>query len=287
MKYLFIIFLFLTLPANLFAQEVSDWISTEGKCIAANITTDEAKRRAVQRAKNEAIRQFVPEDITTEIVDIMSDGESGVNEAFSRVSRSTLSGLIVKERGYKEKWTEEMGYPMITVYLEVKVAKEEGRFDPNFKVTIKLDRTPAVYYDRAHSGSDAIHFKIEATQDCYLYVFNRMSNDMVQLVLPNPIIKNTEYLVNEDTQDYENMLKRISFQVQLPEGKESSMESLFVIALKEYYDILNDPDWSKVVEGNISTLGAMVEINNWLSGIPASERAETFASYQILKSNKN
>ena len=285
MKKLFLITVLFVVSSNLFAQEVSDWIKTTGKCIAANITTEEAQRNAVERAKNEAIRQFIPQDITTEIVDIMSEGEDGVNEAFSRVSRSTISGLVVEERGLDVKWTEELGYPTVTVTLEVKVKRVEGRFDPNFKVVLKLDKTPAVYYVRDHGKNDAVHFKIEASKDCFLYVFNRTSDNMVQLVMPNAYIKNTEYILNEKEQDYESMLRRISFEVSLPEGRKSSMESLFVIALKEYYDILSDPDWDKVIEGDLSTLGAMVKIYKWLSSIPASERAESFVSYQILKSN--
>ena len=122
--------------------------------------------------------------------------------------------------------------------LTAKVVEEKGEADPGFNVGINMSRD--VYYSRSDviSENDAIEFEIIASKDCYIYLFNIMSSDSVQLVLPNQYIENNFYDTNKAEQEFEKLMNNLGmkFNVYLPADKSMANEAFLVIALKEKID---------------------------------------------------
>lgn len=283
---LFSIFFFLT--AVSYAQE-SVWIEAEGSCVVANITPEEARERAINNARNEAIKQavgvLVSEDITRSVTEDMVNNESTIYDNFSKLSRSTSFGKIIQEEPlFRDEMSVVGGTPVYNVRLKALVFKEEGKPDYGFDVKINMEKD--VYFCSDSKPSDEIKFKIWASKDCYVYLFNLMSNDSVQLLIPNQYISsNNKYIADAEVQEFEKELKNsnVTFTAATPPGKDRVTEALYVIALKEKIDFISESQ-SISETGIISTSGAaMTDIQNWLMKIPRDMRAEQLKAFQIKK----
>jgi hypothetical protein len=285
MKILNAIFLNLIITFASFAQDGS-WVKTTGR---ANVTPEEGKKNALEIARSEAIKQVVGLKVTEETFRNISEtqhGDAQLNyfDVFSRLNRSTSSGRIIEE-DYSTETVLENDVPIYIARLNAKVVEEEGTADPGFKVNINMPRD--VYYSRSDvlSGNDAIEFEITATKDCYIYLFNIMSSDSVQLVLPNEYISNNFYDARKDEQEFEKLINHfgMKFNVYLPEGKSMANEAFLVIALKDKVDFKSDNFHQDGLSIIPTYRAAMTDIMSWLIQIPADMRTEAFRSFEIRR----
>jgi hypothetical protein len=169
--------------------------------------------------------------------------------------------------------------------LNAKVVEEEGNADPGFKVNINMPGD--VYYSRSDvpSENDAIEFEITATKDCYIYLFNIMSSDSVQLVLPNQYIDNNYYDIKKDEQEFEKLMNYLGmkFNVHLPEDVSIANEAFLVIALKDKINFTSENFQQDGLSIIPTYRAAMTDIMSWLIQIPADMRTEAFRSFEIRR----
>lgn len=270
-----------------YAQE-GKWVEVSGKCQGANVTPEEGKRRALESARAEAIKQVVGVKVDEEQFRVQTETMKGDKvdayfDTFSKLSRSTASGRIVDEE-VRYDVVIEGDSPAYIAYLKAKVVQEKGVGDPAFKAEISLPSD--VYFDRGVGGvSDELRFKISATKDCYLYIFNLMSNDSVQLLLPNAYLKDNSYVVAQSEQVFEKDIRALGmrFTLSVPSGMQSAKEGLHLIALKQKIDFRGS-HLSADALGTIPTYkSAITDILNWLIQIPVEMRTEAFQSYEIRR----
>lgn len=263
------------------------WIEVDGSCVVANITPEEARERAIINARNEAIKQAVgvqvSEDITRSVTEDMINSESTVYDNFSKLSRSTSFGKIIKEEPLlKDELTLAGNTPVYNVRIKALVVKDEGNPDYGFEVKINMEKD--IFFCRRSQPSEEIKFSIWASRDCYIYLFNLMSNDSVQLIIPNQYISiNNKFIAGSEKQQFESDLENygISFSAQLPPGKDLVTEAFYIIALKEKVDFYSDN--KETLENGIITTSnaAMTDIQNWLMKIPRNMRTEQLKAFQI------
>jgi len=283
-----ILFLFFSSAAVLYAQE-SVWIEVDGSCVVANITPEEARERAIINARNEAIKQAVgvqvSEDISRSVTEEMVNEQSTIYDNFSKLSRSTSFGKIIKEEPLlKDEITLAGSTPIYNVRIKALVVKDEGNPDYAFEVKINMDKD--VFFCRESKSSDEIKFNIWASKDCYIYLFNLMANDSVQLIIPNQYISNNnKYISGEEVQGFEKELRNnnVTFSASLPPGRDRVTEALYVVALKEKIDFYSGND--EIDETGIITTSkaAMTDIQNWLMKIPRDMRTEQLKAFQIKR----
>jgi len=288
MKLKTILTIFILTSLTCYSQE-GTWVETTGRYLGANVTPDEGKARALDLARSEAIKIVVGVKVTEEIYRnvseiSLSENSSGYIDIFSRLSRSTSNGKIIDE---KHSFTTEIenNIPVYVAHLNAYVVEEKGEPDPGFNVKINMPKD--VYYARSKvlSENDAVEFDIRASKDCYIYLFNIMSSDSVQLILPNQYVKNNFYDTNKDEQGFEKMMENLGmkFNVYLPKNKNFGKEAFLVIALKEKIDFISD-NLSKDGLSIIPTYkAAMTDIMSWLIQIPVDMRTEAFASFEIRR----
>jgi hypothetical protein len=125
-------------------------------------------------------------------------------------------------------------------------------------------------------------------QHCYLYVFNLLSNDTVQLILPNKYLRNNLFNTEKKEQDYRRDIRQIEmhFTVGLPKELARAKEAIYVIALKDYMEFKSEHFTQVGNNTNPTYKSAMTDIMNWLVQIPAEQRTEAFQSYEIRRSVK-
>jgi len=137
--------------------------------------------------------------------------------------------------------TNENNIPVYTVTLRALVAEEKGSPDHAFKFEVSL-RNP-VLLDRGNPLKyDELLFKITATQHCYLYVFNLLSNDTVLLILPNKYLRNNIFTTEKKEKDFERDIRQVGirFTAALPKGLGRVKKALYVIALKDNIEYKSD-----------------------------------------------
>ena len=288
MKILNAILLNLVITFACIAQDGS-WVQTTGRFNGANVTPEEGKKNALEMARAEAIKQVVGLKVTEETFRNISETQVGDQQltyfdTFSRLNRSTSSGRIIEE-DYSIETVLEKDVPIYIARLNAKVVKEEGNADPGFKVNINMPGD--VYYSRSDvpSENDAIAFKITATKNCFLYLFNIMSSDSVQLVFPNQYIENNYYDTNKDEQEFEKLMNfhGMKFNVYLPAGISMASEAFLVIALKDKINFTSE-NFNQDGLSIIPTYrAAMTDIMSWLIQIPADKRTEAFRSFEIRR----
>ena len=287
MRVLLLSIILIFLQNTCFAQS-GTWVESEGRYGGSNITPDEGKKKALDIARSEAIKKVVGVRVSEETFRNVSEYQVGDKQSeyfdiFSRLGRSTTTGKIIDEEYYFETLVEN-NLPVYYVNLRGNVVEEKGEPDPGFNVNIFMQRD--VYYDRgSQSKNDKLEFKIVATKDCYLYLFNILSNDSVQLIMPNAYLKDNQYIVHNEEQEFEKKIKSMgmNFTVGLSPNRISQTEALYVIALKEKVDFIS---------GNLSKDGlsiiptykaAITDIMNWIIQIPVNQRAEVLTQYEIRK----
>ena len=262
------------------------WVETSATCLAVNISVEQAKKKALEDARSEAIKIVagvnVREEVFRNVSEVITgDNASQFNDLFTKFNRTSSFGKIVEE-SVEYKVELDGDFPRYTAFLKAKVVEEKGKADPSFTSEILLGKN--ILYDRGRiDKNDKIEFKLRASQDCYLYLFNILSNDSVQMILPNEYIPDNSFRVSLTQQGYESKIKNLglTFPVGLPEGRDNVVEGLMLIALKEKTDFVS-PNLSS--GGIIPTYkAAITDIMNWLVGIPLDKRTESFQSFEIRK----
>lgn len=273
------------LLCNIIAQ-TGEWAEAVGICNGANITPAEGWKTAINNARAKAIKQVVGVHITEEVYrnisETSNDDASVIHDAFSRLSQSNSYGKIVEEEILDKQTTIKNDIPVYKVILRAKVVEDKGRDDPGFTVEIVMPKD--VYYDRGSNRSDELKFDIWASKDCYVYLFNILSDDSVSLLIPNRYVQNNFYSINKDIQEFEKQLSNLSFEVGLPNGIDNVIEALYIVALKNKIDFVSN-NISERTGGIIPTYqAAITDIQSWLIQIPRDQRAEFLKSFEIRKS---
>jgi hypothetical protein len=269
---------------SVFAQQ-SEWIRSEGQCVIANITPEEAKATALQRARTEAIKIAVGINIREEtfrnVGESITSKKNEYFDFFNRLNVTTSYGKIIDERIILDTLIFNNNYLLRKVIIDAKVEKERGLPDPNFKAEIVLDKD--VFYVRKNGEGENLIFKLWANQDCYFYLFNIMSNDSVQVLLPNSFVKDNFYSASKEIQQYEKAFENLNFVAGIPNQKERVVEGLYLVALKEKIDFnsytINTTN--KNFMPSVST--AVTTIQSWLINIPLNKRTDALKLIEIRR----
>ena len=274
---------------NLWGQEIHV-VEAEGTCIGANITFEEGQKMALDNARAEAIKKTVGVNISEEtfrrVSETMVGDQVELFDAFSKLSKSTSYGRIIKEEIVDSKTEVVDNLPVYKVKIKAEVIAEEGKPDPDFTVEIIMDKD--VFFDRGPDGSDEISFDIWASQDCYIYLFNLMANDSIQLILPNNYIKDNFYSVQSETQVFMDDIRSygMTFPVKLSPGRKQVLEAFYIVALKDKIPFETDR-YATEGDGVIPTYrAAFTEMQNWLVNIPIDRRTEAIKTFEIRKQKR-
>ncbi len=271
--------------SGLYAQENGGfWVTGTGSAfLNEDITPAEAKHKARKRARADAIERALGVSITAErylqqfevsreMGEVVESGES-----FADYIRESRRGRIVDEDEWQENsevinmdGDEVIKYRASNRFL---IIEEESTPDPNFKVGLQLSQSQ-------YQEGDGVSFRVNATQDCYLTIFNVAANDSVYLIFPNEIEK-SNWLSAEETRTIPGF--GYSFTASLPPGKKAAMESIIVVATKD----------SVIFRGReITTSGigyatvwktGLNQVWRWVSEIDPARRVEAIASFKIFK----
>ncbi len=172
--------LFITFLAS--GQEKIHLTNITGEAtVEGNITVKQAKEKALENAKINALRKAgVPEYVNAWKMQLTRQDDSHPNRVFMESLNSEIQGeVIVKNQSAPSKELNE-GVIIIRISIDATVKKYESKSDPDF--TIHLTGTENYYQE-----GDYASFKIRPSKDCYLTLFNiATENNHLAKLYPHP-----------------------------------------------------------------------------------------------------
>jgi len=271
------IILFLLLSSIIFADgirpQISDlgegWYEITTSIKVENITPEQAREKAIQKACQLAIEQFAGIEITgrTSLIQAESNNEITMDH-FSKLTNQVSNGIILEK-----EILEEVNYAvnegiLKSVTLKIKVGKQQGKADPYFSIDANLNKT---YFQEG----EELLLSVTSSKDCYLTILNIMSDENVTTVFPNQYREDNFVKANELFElpnENDNKLG-IMFKVHLPLDKLEDTEIIKIIATKEPVSININSDFSTAFEA----------LQNWLVTIPRDQIEEIDLQYFIVK----
>lgn len=275
MKYFMLILLFLA--TNCFAQfsrpQITDlgegWYEITTSIKVENITPEQAREKAIQRACQLAIEQFAGIEITGRTSLIQAESNNKITmDHFSKLTNQVSNGIILEKEILKEmNFVFDEGI-MKSVTLKLKVGKQQGKADPYFSLDAGLNKT---YYQ----DGEELLLSVTPSKDCYLTILNIMSDENVTTVFPNQYRKDNFVKANELFElpnENDNKLG-IMFKVHLLPDKSEDTEIIKIIATKEPVSININSDFRTAFDA----------LQNWLVTIPRDQIEEIDLQYFIVK----
>ncbi|MFN3821591.1 MAG: DUF4384 domain-containing protein, partial [bacterium] len=212
-------------PGLIFAQDSGTMYRGAGRVEIVNITPEEARIKALEQARREAVEQ-AGLWIIGETIRKIEESNEGFFDAFYQFVKTHTKGLIVEERLVKDAVVPYQANKIFyVVELEAKVVPQIGEPDPNFQVEVNLNQ------ETFRSG-DRIFLTIRSSRDAYITVFNLYPPDSLRLVFPNRfwsyhrVVANRKFVIPPPDAGWE-------LEAKLPEGKKELQEAFLVVATRD------------------------------------------------------
>lgn len=264
------------------------WERGYGSVKVFNITPEEARSRALELARTDAIQKAVGIIISEGVLSYQTETSFGESNdyfsSFTKFANQNTSGKITSEKIITDKVDNSNGILSHIVELDAFIENESGVPDPNFNLEIIMEKQVYLYHSGSNKG-DPLEFKIRANKNCYIYLFSLSSTDSVQLLIPNQYMQNNRYVAGSSDQEYEKDARKmdLKFTVTLPRGVERAYEALYVVALKEKIDPIAINNSSLFRNQATGSILALTELNKWLIRVPANIRTQNMTKYEIRK----
>ena len=188
-----------------------------------DITKAQAKEKAISRALKKIIETYSGMEVSSTSLSILAETNLEMDlDHFSQLTSTMSSGMILEKKILEGKL---IGSDFYTVTLKAKVGKLEGENDPLFKLEADLNR-------ENYQNGDEMIINISSSKDCFVYVFNILSDETVSALLPNQYLEENYLAKGTSIRVPPEKGKITKFRVDLPEGKSQATEMILVLGIK-------------------------------------------------------
>ena len=254
-----------------------EWYEGTGIVTLANITPEEARRRAFDEARINALSVAGVEVTGFTGRHISEIGDRFIDN-FIRMTSTQTRGLIVAVDTLfdgLETQPVEGGRPVMVYRARIRAQVESqiGKPDPGFTLNMSLNR-------ETYRHNDPITIVLTATRDCRVTIFSLDEEDSLSIVFPNSELLDNR-LVAGDTLMLPPAKAGWELPVTLAPGRESAAECLLAVAMKD--DVSFQPSGVVIRDGLMAQGEALLAVNRWLSKVDAGKRTQTAQFYRVVK----
>ncbi len=276
-------FHFVLLLTNSYAQTVllpddnvinlgNNWYeATAWTMIHDDMTMAQAQEQATTKALKNIIEFYSGIEVSARSFSILSETNLQVGmDHFSQITNTMSVGLILEKEildNRREIHGEDLLY---IVSLKAKVGRLEGDRDVFFKLEASLNR------ERYQNGDEMV-INITSSRECYVYVFNILSDGTVNALLPNQYLKENIIKKGGSLRVPPEVGRITKFRVGLPEGETYAMEMILVLGIKAEGDI-NIRNFDLQM-GNYRM--AITELMKFIMGFPRDQVEQVDLQYVI------
>lgn len=246
-----------------------NWIETTGEAAVENITPEEARQLALNRARIKAVEGI--SNVNVKAITLVQN-LSLVADFINTIS----AGYVLEEKDIEwnsKTYQEKKDSPPVTIYT-VKLKSCVTTTlpgDPYFKIKAELNRPFFL------KGEEA-KIKATCTKDCYLTIVNFTAEGNLKVLLPNdyepsPFIKAGGV--------YNFPSEGLALEMHTLTGHKKDTEVFILIATKERFDILLPLLRKEGIEGRSKEDISPKDFYNALLNLPADTRAEELLVYEV------
>ena len=126
---------------NEFLELGNGWFQVTESVTIENITPENAKETAIQKACTKAIEYFSGVEISGRILNVQAENQNHILlDNFSSITQQTARGIIIEKEILKDEIISNNNQLLKVITIKVKVDKQEGVKDPSFQLTANLNR---------------------------------------------------------------------------------------------------------------------------------------------------
>lgn len=256
------------------------WVTVTSKIHGLDRTPEEAKQEALQEARKMAVEQVLGMKIHEVQQIFKGETDEGIYDNFSQLIHSEVCGRIPEEKEPKYRSFFEGQIPVYTCRLTARVCAEKGEPNPGFKVNLILNHKDKIYRDE-----DDLILRILTSEDCYLTIFNVLSNGQVRVLFPNEMMPENRVTADKwfSVPSQDDLARGIHFRMELLPNKDEDIEEILVVATLLECPFITSEKSNDGFSYIPTYVGAFVELNKWLIAIPRGERAQAEAIYRVIK----
>jgi hypothetical protein len=267
----------LSLPAAAKKSPPTRRVEVTAEVFGTGRTPEEARREALERAREKAVAEVTGVDIAAQQLRLKSENRDEVLDAFTSIVRTTTRGRILSEQAVYQTLLRD-SIPVYRVHLTAEVAVDKGERNPGFH--LQLHTTPESPTLRE---GDLVTVELDASIDCYVTLLNLWSDDTVAVLFPNRYQRDNR-LVAGHTLRLPASGSGLEYRADLAAGKRRDREMLLAIATLDPtpFRFASMPgDDPPLPVGDLETV--LTALNRWLVGIPLDRRAEATWIYEIVE----
>lgn len=249
----------------------AEWVDGRGERIfGPDISENEACDYANQRAQKDAIRKVTGEKLTGEDLMVCQEQKDDASCTLNRLTWSTTDGVIGGIRNkHRQIAKTSTGHQTCVVTLEANVGVAEGKPDPGFNMTVKLNQ-------RTFLNNQTLKISVTPTQPMYLTVFQWLPYEkaerQVTRIFPNEfdpgtLFKGKGTIPTKANQSKYDLL--VGFPNGLKKQKKLVDEYLMLVGTRKPVTFRKSFSYE--------------EFNKTLLEIPLSERRNISKAYNIVR----
>ena len=239
-----------------------NWVEATGEAAVENITPDEARQTAINRARISAIESKTG---------VRVHGSTMVKDyqLLADMVQTLSQGYIIDEKIIKweqELFQESQDKAPLTTY-KVKLSAcvaGVGEKDPYFKIDAKLNKPVFIEGDEAE-------ITIKANRNSYINIFNLTADDRVSLIAPSVTLPIIPVKANKE---FKFPPEGFGLLMSVIKDKKRSSECFIIVATKEPYDFIG---MNKKTESM-----TVPEFYKNIIKIPSNAKAEEMLVYEVV-----
>ena len=239
-----------------------NWVEATGEAAVENITPDEARQTAINRARISAIESKTGVRVhgSTMVKDyqLLADMVQTLSQGYI-----TDEKIIKWEQGLFQESQDKAPLTTYKVKLSACVAGV-GEKDPYFKIDAKLNKPVFIEGDEAE-------ITIKANRNSYINIFNLTADDRVSLIAPSVTLPITPVKANKE---FKFPPEGFGLLMSVIKDKKRSSECFIIVATKEPYDFIG---MNKKTEGL-----TVPEFYRNIIKIPSNAKAEEMLVYEVV-----
>lgn len=275
----------LSISAAIFAQGVElKWVVVDTTiAFPLNITPAEARNQTLAVARQEAIRQAVPEEVLD--VSLFTDKQAQIGKAVeeetahSIFALSTRAGMIVEEKILQDE--PEIRKKMLYYHMRLQAGVQpvQGRRDPSLDLQLKVN-------DHNLRDGEKLIITAQANRDGYLYIFNFLSDNSVQLLFPNGFTRNNFIKANQAFTLPTKAEEAQGIAYKVVARKDVKVTNEVIYAVFSLKPIAGWEKFSQVQQGYVNWSAgdeSFARFQRWLLAVPLDQRLEREAPIHIIK----
>jgi len=240
-------------------------------------TPEQARREALQRARDEAVIQAGGVRVAAQQLRLRSEEAGGaVRDGFSSLVETSTEGHIVEEQAtYRTRLENDV--PIYEVSLTAVVELEDGVPDPGFTLDLAAETGTRTLRD-----GEPLALSVTTSRRCYLTLIHIGADGTLERLLPSPLAPEIVLDAGPAVR-VPSKASGLLIRARVSEGREREREGILAVATLDPVTFTPDRGGTDELAAQGGAGDGFTALNRWLLRIPVARRAQALWEYEIAR----